>query len=59
MILAIKIITTVMIAVFSACLVFFMRGLKMPENKFSIVGFSAMLVTYVLSLVCIWGSWTW
>lgn len=55
MVLAIKIITTVMIAVFSACLVIFMRGLKMPENKFSIAGFSAMLVTYVLSLVCIWG----
>lgn len=55
MVLAIKIITTVMIAVFSACLVIFMRGLKIPENKFSIVGFSAMLVTYVLSLVCIWG----
>ena len=32
MVLAIKIITTVMIAVFSACLVFFMRGLKMPEK---------------------------
>lgn len=49
-----KILTTFIILVFMAMILFFCRGLSLKKNRASLVGFGLMELTYLLSLICMW-----
>lgn len=54
---ALKIITTVLNALFILAILFFARDLswEKKEDRFSIVGLGSMALAYALSIVCMWG----
>lgn len=54
--IVIKTITTILIIFFMSVIIFFMNGItgSEKENKATVVGFTMMQITYLLSLISIW-----
>lgn len=52
----VKFITTILIIFFMSVIIFFMNGItgSEKENKATVVGFTMMQITYILSLISIW-----
>ena len=54
--MVLKFITTILIIFFMSVIIFFINGItgSEKENKATVVGFTMMQITYILSLISIW-----
>lgn len=49
-----RVATTVLIMLFMLIIGWFLLSTKVSD-KASVVGFSAMEITYIMALICVWG----
>lgn len=51
---ALKIVTTIFIAMMYLIILWFSKGLTWKRDKASVIGFGFMEMVYIFSLICMW-----